>query len=79
MKDDDIAEQLAHTQDLQIGPERAAELWKVAERLNRVTLSAAMGMGTLGDPAGFDKALADCASDRGAHGGESDPGRGTAD
>ncbi len=79
MKDDEIAEQLAHTQDLQVSRERAAELWKVAERLNRVTLSAAMGMGTLGDPACFDKALVDCASDREAPGGENDPGRGTAD
>jgi hypothetical protein len=79
MKDDDIAEQLAHTQDLQIGPERAAELWKVAERLNRVTLSAAMRMGTLGDPAVFDKALVDCAGDRDAPGGEKKPDRGTAD
>ncbi len=77
MKDDDIAKQLAHTQDLQVSPERAAELWQVADRLNRVTLSAAMEMGTLGDPACFDKALVDSARDRAAHSVESDSDRGT--
>ena len=77
MKGDDIAEQLAHTQDLRVSPERAAELWQVAERLNRVTLSAAMEMGTLGDPACFDKALVDSARDRDAHSAENDSDRGT--
>ena len=78
MKDDDIAEHLAHTQDLQVSPERAAELWRVAERLNRVTLSAAMETGTLlGDPACFDKALVDCARGGDTHRRENDSDRGT--
>lgn len=79
MKSADIAEQLARTQDLEVSPERAAELWTVAERLNRVTLSAAMQMATLADPACFDKALVDAAPGRDAHSGGNDPDRGTAD
>ncbi len=79
MKSDDIAEQLAQTQALEVTPERVGELWTVAARLNRVTLSAAMKMGTLGDPACFDKALVDCARDRDAEGGENDPDRETTD
>lgn len=87
MKDHDIVEQLAQTQDLTLTASRAAELWNVVQRLNRVTLSAAMQMGTLGDPAYFDKVLVDCApSHHGGHhsgddarSGETDPDRGTTD
>lgn len=68
MHDRYIAELLAQTQDLELTPQRAAELWRVVERLNRVTLSAAMAMGTLEDPACFDKALVDCAPGRGTAG-----------
>ncbi len=79
MKIDDIAEQLAQTQALEVTPERAGELWTVAARLNRVTLSAAMKMGTLGDPACFSKALVDSANDRDPQGGGNDPDRETTD
>ena len=49
---------LAEVQDLELTPERAAEVAAIATRLNRVTLNSAMKRTKLDDPARYYAVLA---------------------